>query len=61
MRIPERVRRVVETLLPWYDPTVEARRHAHTEEVRRRSIAARVEAEDVRAAYLEYSRRMRRG
>ena len=61
MRIPDRVRRMVERLLPWYDPTVEARRTAHSEDVHRRSIAARIEAEDVRAAYLDYARRLHRG
>lgn len=57
--LPARVRRVVEHLLPWYDPIVEARRHAWTEAISRRSIAARIEAEHatdrVRTAYQRYA------
>lgn len=53
-------RRLVERLLPWYDPEVERRRAANTEELRQRSIRARIEAERVRDAYLAYAERLER-
>lgn len=45
--------RLVERLLPWYDPKAEEVRNARTEEVRLRAIAARIGAEKVRADYLQ--------
>lgn len=45
------VRRFVERMLSWYDPATEARRDARSEAIQKRSIAARVKASEVRAAY----------
>lgn len=39
------LRRAIERALPWYDVEEEARRDAHTEAIRRRSIAARIRLE----------------
>ena len=47
----DRFRRIVEMLLPWYDPEAEKARNAKTEAIRLRSIAARVESERVIEAY----------
>lgn len=59
--VPKRIRRFVENLLPWFDPAVEAQRAERTEAIRRRSISARVNAEQVRAAYVQAARELRRG
>ena len=45
------VRRLVELLLPWFDPVRERRRDRHTEAIRLRSIASRKRAEKVIAEY----------
>lgn len=56
--------RLVEKLLPWYDPVVEERRNQRTEAIRRRSIAARIGAEeltsDLRSGYRAMGERLRR-
>lgn len=54
------LRHMIERLIPWYDPAAEARRQARTEAIRRRSIEARIAAEDVRWAYAAYARRVRK-
>ena len=54
------LRRLIERLLPWFDPTVEAARNARTEGIRQRSIAARIAAEQVRLAYMVAAERARR-
>lgn len=46
-RIVRSVRRGVESLLPWYDPTEREARDRHTETLRKRAIRARVEWEGV--------------
>jgi hypothetical protein len=40
-------RALVERFLPWYDPALERLRNAHTEAIRRRSIATRIRAEHI--------------
>ncbi len=47
----DRARAAVERMLPWYDPELEARRDARTEQIRRHSIAVRIHTERVRKAY----------
>ena len=61
--IPNRVRRLVEFLLPWYDPADEHRRDETTEAIRQISIHARIEAEDLVAAdaRISASKRIRSG
>lgn len=62
------IRRLIERILPWYDPEEEARRDARTEAIRRRSIAARITLEQltpeaqkrIRTAYIAYARELRR-
>ena len=44
-------RRLVERLLPWFDPEAERKRNAHTEDIRLRAIRARINAEKVTKAY----------
>jgi hypothetical protein len=59
----DRLRRTVERFLPWYNVRAEAHRAARTEQIRRRSIAARIaienltpaERERVKAAYAAYA------
>jgi hypothetical protein len=66
--IRDRLRRLVEDLLPWYDRAAEVRHDERTESIRRRSIAARVEVEHViaardqriREAYRRYARGLER-
>lgn len=57
---PRILRRVVERMLSWYDPKVEASRDERTEAIRQRSIRARVRAEEVRAAYAAAARELHR-
>ena len=57
--VPEAIRRMVERILPWYDPSYERLRNRRTEQMRQRSIRARIEAENVRAAYNSYADRLR--
>ena len=61
--IPNRVRRLIELLLPWYDPAEEHRRDEKTEAVRLISIHARIEAEELVAAdrRISSSKRIRAG
>jgi hypothetical protein len=40
-------------LMPWYDARAERERDDHTEELRQRSIAARISAERIRLDYEE--------
>lgn len=58
------LQRLVEKLLPWYDPAAEERRNAHTEDIRQRSIRARIGAEeltsDLRSGYRAMGERLRR-
>lgn len=49
--VRSRWHRLIEMLLPWYDPATERRRNEHTEAIRRDAIAARIKAERVREAY----------
>lgn len=58
--VPERIRRFVEWLLPWYDPEYERQRNRRTEQMRLRSIRARIEAERVRDGYRAYADRFER-
>lgn len=58
--IPSSIRRLIERILPWYDPEYERLRDRRTESMRQRSVKARIEAEHVRAAYLEYADRLER-
>jgi hypothetical protein len=59
----DRLRRTVERLLPWYNVRAEQYRACRTEQIRRRSIAARIALEHltpeerarVRAAYAAYA------
>jgi hypothetical protein len=55
-----RWRALVERVLPWFDPVVEARRNERTERIRRDAIAARMRAEEVREAYRRSARRTQR-
>jgi hypothetical protein len=57
-RLVERVRRKVEDALPWFDREEAARKEAHSEELRLRAIANRLNAEAVRSAYLAYAGRL---
>jgi hypothetical protein len=62
------LRRAIERFVPWYDRDTEARRAAHTEAIRQRSIAARMTVEHltpaaqarIRKAYAAYGRELRR-
>lgn len=47
-------------LLPWYDVAAERERDARSAAIHRRAIRARIEAEQVRKAYLAVAERMRR-
>lgn len=46
-RVRDAFRRTVERLLPWFDPELEAERNRRTEEIRQRSIAARIRVESL--------------
>jgi hypothetical protein len=48
--------RIVERILPWYDPAEAQQRRAETERVRRRSIAARLAIEATRDVPKRYER-----
>ena len=56
--VPNRLRRIVERFLPWYDPQYEKLRDRRTEQLRLRSIRARIEAEHVRDGYVAYVERL---
>lgn len=58
--LPDRVRRFVEQVLPWYDPQQERLRAERIEAMRLRSIRARIEAERIRAGYIAYADRLTR-
>lgn len=47
MKMPERIRSLIEGLVPWYDPQTEARRDMHSQHVQRQSLTARGTAERV--------------
>lgn len=49
----DRLRRLLETVLPWYDPAVEAQRE-------KESAETRVSAQQVRASYRAYAARLER-
>jgi hypothetical protein len=51
---------MVERMLPWYDPEVEARRNQRSEAIRHRAIAARIDSERVIVAYRRAAERLRR-
>jgi hypothetical protein len=53
------VRRLIERMLPWYDPTLEQLRDRRTEAVRRRAIAQRIRVERVISQYHEADERAR--
>lgn len=48
--IPDRLRRVLEDAMPWYDRVAEARHDERSDYIHTRSIANRVESERVMAA-----------
>jgi len=56
--LPSRIRRIVERFLPWYDPQYEKLRDRRTEQLRLRSIRARIEAEHIRDGYAAYVERL---
>lgn len=58
--LPNRLRRLIEAILPWYDPSEERARATRSEALRVRSISARIEAERVRRSYVEYANRLER-
>lgn len=66
--IRDRLRRLIEDLLPWYDRAAEVRRDQRTHSIQVRSIAARDEVEHViaahdrriREAYRRYARGLER-
>jgi len=66
--VPPRIRRIVETLLPWYDRAAEARHDERSDYIHKRSIAVRVESERtlkagrdrIRDAYALYGDTFRR-
>lgn len=60
MTLRDRLRTIVERLLPWFDPAEKARRDARTEAIRRRSIAVRIHTERVRDAYRKAADRVER-
>ena len=43
-----RMRHWLEDRMPWYDRAEEREKHARTEEIRQRSIRARISAEEIR-------------
>ena len=61
MRDRSLLHRVVERLLPWFDPEAEQRRTERTEQIRLRAIAARVRSERVMEEYRLADRKVRRG
>jgi hypothetical protein len=57
----DRIRRLFERLLlPWYSPEEAAAAMDNNERIRRRSIAARIESEQVRRDYAAMGRRLSR-
>ena len=65
MRLPDRLRAVVERVLPWYDPAEAQARHAHTDAIVRQSKAARefarrVELVAMRTSFASADDRLRR-
>lgn len=58
--VPSRWHRLIERILPWYDPESERRRDERTEDIRQRAISARINAENVRHSYREYANRLDR-
>jgi hypothetical protein len=49
--VRDRLRALIEDLLPWYDAAQESIRNARTEAIRQRSIASRIRSERVIAEY----------
>lgn len=64
----DRIRRMIESTLPWYDPHLEEGRAARSDDIHYRSIAARLSAESltpidrerIARAYRAYAAAMRR-
>ncbi len=55
---PDRMHRLLRRIFtPWWDPEQERRAEERSEEIRQRSIYARISAERVRADYAEAIRR----
>lgn len=52
--------RLVERLLPYYDPETERARDAKTEAITQRAIRVRIQSEKVRADYAAMGRRLTR-
>jgi hypothetical protein len=59
MSVRSSARRLVEQLLPWYDPAAETIRNVKTEAVRQRAIRQRVHVERVIDQYREADDRAR--
>lgn len=58
--LPNVVKALIERLIPWYDPIEAQRRSNRTELTRKRSIAARIAAEDIARRYERYDNAVRR-
>jgi hypothetical protein len=56
--LPNRLRRLVERFLPWYSADLERDRDRKTEELRLRSIRARIAVEHIRDGYASYAERL---
>ena len=52
--------RLVESILPWYDPEQEAARDARSEAIHERGVAARINSERIRQDYAAAAKRIQR-
>ena len=59
-RLTNAIRRGLEAILPWFDPAEEETRRIETERVRRKSIAARLQVEEVARRYAKADKAMKR-
>lgn len=59
-RITNAVRRGINHVLPWYDPGEDVERRSETERVRRQSMKARLQIEDIARRYARADRAVKR-
>lgn len=59
-RITNAVRRGIEATLPWYNAEETRERRRETERIRRQSMRARLQVEDIAARYARSDKAMRR-
>ena len=58
--VPEPIRRLVERIVPWYDPELERARAVKSARLAARTSRAQSRADAARIGYLDYAERLRR-